>query len=130
MDRRGLLSLFAGAGAAGATGLKPRDVVALTRGAPVGPLVSGAGAAVEPCAPEMPNLYWRTRRLHRLLDRKMEGLHRSAGPMPAHIASKRSWSAAFKASEAEREWAELRAAMDALDEETVVDRLARLLGTE
>jgi hypothetical protein len=101
MDRRTILSLFGGGAAAAVSGVSAKDAAAklglesgLVAGGPLPDVNGVAGVEVTSRLPHfvMARL-WRER----------ERAHHSNPHMPAHIATKKSWSPAFKESIHRRE---------------------------
>lgn len=120
MDRRGLLRLFAGGAAAGATG----GVSVSAAAAAIG--VNAASATIEQIgencsgAPGLSQFPWRVMnvmRAHRYAKA------RPVDQMPPHISGKRSWSPTYKASQFAREEAILEAFYQRMEaEEGFADR--------
>lgn len=139
LSRRGILSLVTGAASAGALGVRPAQVVQAALAAPaMGTAVLGGseacGGTWASCetikASDRQEAIWRARgKLHDEIQEKVWRLQGQAH-LPPHIASKRSWSPAFKESEAQREIAALHEAQRRLQDDSVVASLAHLVGVE
>lgn len=102
MNRRSLLSLFGGGAAAAVSGVSVKDAAAqlglesgLVAGGPLPPVESAVGVGFSGVTP----VHSAMRHLWQLRDRT----HHSNPHMPAHIATKKSWSPAFKESVHRRE---------------------------
>lgn len=145
LGRRALLALFTGATGAAAAGVSPKEVVGALRGMPL-PLgdpwdygdeeTEGVVAIPErlptkedPLTKMMKEAAKNRRRaVWRAFSEHERRKDASADRMPAHIASKRSWSDVYKASVWAAEQAELDRLRDALHHESVTSKLADLLG--
>ena len=112
MNRRSILSLFTGAAAAGSVGVRPSDLVRASAATPEKfhprPELACDAKVDYVLDPLQQWLSPHRSLLEASLTRRKASFHQQV--VPAHIASKRSWSPAFKASEAAREYDELQRA--------------------
>jgi hypothetical protein len=128
IGRRSILTAFLGAMGAAGSGIKP-GAAARAAG-----LLSGVSAGAEPeyptthgvpCDPLDNREFIEARGILRALWAKRER-HESRTRLPAHIATKRSWSPAFKEHVAEQELREIEHARYLLDDCGPVVRAAAL----
>lgn len=129
MNRRGLLALIGGGAASAASGMSVKDAAkaigatdALVMSAPpIGgdPVPVGSGS--------FSSHHRVMQRLWRARDRATHGHH----TMPAHIATKRSWSPVFKEAVLRREADILEAFIEQVErDEELASRVARFLGVD
>lgn len=133
MQRRSFLSAFAsvvGAGAAAPAALTVERAAAVLGVPPDAPVsdIMQASVGVEPCNP----IDMETWRLFDMLDGYRRNLNAPERYMPARIASKRSWSATYKASVHAREQLlyDLARAKLMKEQGTFAEIMRRLLGDD
>lgn len=125
LTRRGILGLFGGGVASAASGISPAQAaehLGVSLNEPTG-LLDGehAPVGVAPFSSDM--------RPFQLLHRARENRYRPPGGLPDHIASKKSWSGAFKDHVDRQERAVLHMLEDCLDrDDQFRARFAELLG--
>jgi hypothetical protein len=130
MNRRGLLSLFGGGAAAVVSGVSVKDAAAqlglengLVVGGPLPNVVSEGGEPSSNPYSGLPHSYMR--HLWRMRDR----IQHSNPHMPAHIATKRSWSPAFKEGVNRREVEIMEAFINKVEaDEAFAERVGKMLG--
>ncbi|GAB5434777.1 MAG: hypothetical protein EpisKO_41470 [Epibacterium sp.] len=103
LNRRGILRLMGGGVAAGAA-VDPKEIVAevMSKGG-IAAGVSGVGNDTSGQVGTCPPTYDPVDRLLSSFWDQTEARHQAATAMPTHIANKKSWSPAFKQSEAFKE---------------------------
>lgn len=105
LGRRNLLGLIMGGGAAAVVNPKvslkeAAGAIGIPIGAPLGDIVDASGLSGPGPQEAVHDPFWD---VMDLLRARRYAENKPLGEMPAHIASKKSWSAVFKASEFTRE---------------------------
>jgi hypothetical protein len=129
IGRRRILSLFGGAVGAAASGVSVKDAMALSSSMtpiPEGESLTSTTAVGVLDAPEKPR-HWRI--INAMRQRHYETREALHEKMGAHIATKKSWSPAFKEHVDAQEIREFREFMHRLErDQKFADRVAGILG--
>jgi hypothetical protein len=128
LGRRNLLRLaFGGVGAA-VTGVKPKDAVSLLGAVQAGGIAGVAEDPVGECVAPHASPPWFQRMVSALYESERR-LNPDQQRLPTHIAAMKSWSPAFKESEAEKERAAIRILIDEIHrDERRARAIAKLMG--
>lgn len=128
IGRRRILSLFGGAVGAAASGVSVKDAMALSSGLPPMPEGESRAAGCDGVAydgPEEPR-HWRM--INALRERHYEAREALHEKMGAHIATKKSWSPAFKEHVHSQEIREFREFIQRLErDQKFADRVSSML---
>jgi hypothetical protein len=127
LNRRGILQMIGGGFAASAT-VDPKSLakeIAASGGAGIAPIGNGESQ----CCIEPRTMDPGASNLLSALYQKADGDRLDTRHIPEHIASKKSWSQAFKLAETRREHAEIQELIRRLESDhDLAARLARKLG--
>jgi len=127
--RRSLITAALGALGAGASGVKPKDILGSVGGIYSGPNDYWSNSPEVAGGP--PAFWTSTQPLRDALYKEQARLERQiklSGGMPADLAAKRSWSAVVKQGKLEKRMNELDNALHALDNEATALPLLRKFG--
>jgi hypothetical protein len=125
MNRRSILAMFTGGAASAMSGMSVKEAAARVGALPASEdNLLQAGISVGP-------KFTPAHKVLRMLWRERDEKYHAQGPMPPHIANKKSWSAVFKRREHLREIRELNELIERIENDHVfADQVAKFMGIE